>query len=88
MPEYIPYDGSVRLFRVESLGVDMKVCCGGDTLCVVEHVSSVLLVKLGKSIRHCVPFVGVFYKLFLSSLMGILFLAGSLCLFHWTKSGP
>lgn len=66
----------------------MKVCCGGDTLCVVEHLSSVLLVKLGKSIRHCVPSVGVFYKLFLSSLTGILFLAGSLCLFHWTKSGP
>lgn len=43
----------------------------------MEHVSSILLVKLAKSLRRCVTaaFVGVFYRFFLSSLMGIIFLA-------------
>lgn len=62
----------------------------GDTLRVVERVWSILSVKSGKSVCHCVTatFVGVFYKLFLSSLTGIIFLAGSLCLFHRTQFGP
>lgn len=62
----------------------------GDTLCIVEYVPSILLVKLSKSVSHCATtmFVDVFYKSFLPSLMGIIFLAGSLCLFHWTKFGP
>lgn len=47
------------------------------TLCVVEHVLSILLVKFGTSRCHCVTatFVGMFYKLFLSSLKGLILLA-------------
>lgn len=39
----------------------------GDTLCVVEHLSSILVIKRGKSVCCCVTaaFVGGFYRLLL-----------------------